>query len=236
MSGLCRWVILGGGLLVATIGVTSCVSASAPPISLISNESTNSPSPPTPSIEQQLQIEQLRQETSWEGRLQRYLPAGSALAALAAAGWGVFVYLRDQRRNLQLRTQLEITNNLNRLIEYGKDDAVNSAQVLSALTTLNALADQSADKDQLLRRMTDIIAIAVMEDIDFNDVRQVRFEMLCLENWTPYEARLKIIRRNVATFYTAISARFTDCVAVTATIYRGSIGMPKQRNSFTQWV
>ena len=43
----------------------------------------------------------------------------------------------------------------------------------------------------MLRRMTDIIAIAVMEDIDFNDVRQVRFETLCLENWTPYEARLK---------------------------------------------
>ena len=196
VSSLYRWAFLGGGLFMMTIGVTSSVSAQVqamPPvhlISLVSNEGTNSSPTPTPNVEQQLQIDQLREETSWEGRLQGYLPAGSALVALAAAGWGVLVYLRDQRRDLQLRTQLEITNNLNRLTEYGKSDVVNSAQVLSALTALNALVDQSADKD-LPRKVTDVIAIAITEDIDFNDVRQVRFEALCLGNWAPYETRLK---------------------------------------------
>jgi hypothetical protein len=196
VSSLYRWILVGGGLLVVTIGVTLSVSARvhAMPLvhstSLISNEGATPSSTPAPSIEQQLQIEQLRQETSWEGRLRGYLPAGSALVALAAAGWGVFVYLRDQRRDLELRTRLEITNNLNRLIEYGKSDAANSAQVLSALTTIDALSGQSTDKD-LPRKVTDIISIAITEDIDFNDVRQVRFEALCLGNWPPYEAHLK---------------------------------------------
>jgi hypothetical protein len=191
VSILHRLIFLCGGLIVATIVVTSSVSASTISIALVSNEGTESSPPPTPSIEQQLQIDQLQQETSWEGRLQGYLPAGSALVALAAAGWGVFVYLRDQRRGFYLRTQMEIANNLNRLIEHKKDEAIKSAQIISALTALNALASQSPDEAKLLREVTSIITAAVMDDINFNDVNQVRFEALCLANWAPYETHLR---------------------------------------------
>jgi hypothetical protein len=191
MSTWYRWILLGGGLLAATIAVASAMSSPAVPITLASKESTEISPSPTPSVEQQLQIEQLRQETSWEGRLQGYLPAGSALAALAAAGWGVFVYLRDQRRDLQLRTQMEIGNNLNRLIEHDKGEAIKSGRIISALTTLNSLANQSANKDKLLRDVTSIMTAAIMEDIDFSNVGQVRFEVLCLRNWAPYEAHLR---------------------------------------------
>jgi hypothetical protein len=190
-SILYRWILLGGWLLAATIVVASSVSAPTLPITLVSNEGAKASSPPTPNIEQQLQIEQLRQETSWEGRLQGYLPAGSALVALTAVGWGVFVYLRDQRRNFQLRTQVEIANSLNLLIEHDKGGVIKSAQIVSALTTLNVLADQSANKDQLLKEVTSIITATVMEDINFNVVSQVRFEALCLEHWAPYETHLR---------------------------------------------
>jgi 3-hydroxyacyl-CoA dehydrogenase len=91
--------------------------------------------------------------------LQGYLPAGSALAALAAAGWGIFVYLRDQRRNLQLRTQVEIASNLSRRIDRDQGEAVKSAQVVSALAALTALADQSADKDKLLNDVTNVLSL-----------------------------------------------------------------------------
>jgi hypothetical protein len=191
MLTLCRRILLGG-LLITVIVVASSASAPGPRIMPVSNEDAESSSAPTPPIEQQLQIKQLQQETSWEGRLQGFLPAGSALAALVGAGWGVFVYLRDQRRNLQLRTQMEIASNLNRLIEHDKGEAIKSAQIVSALTALNALADQSANKGRLLQEVTSIITAAVRDDIDFNDVSQVRFEMLCLENWVSYEAHLRI--------------------------------------------
>lgn len=86
---------------------------------------------------------------------------------------------------------MEITNSLNCLIEHDKDEAIKSGRIVSALTTLNALADQSANKDRLLRDVTSIMTAAIMEDIDFSNVGQVRFEMLCLRNWAPYEAHLR---------------------------------------------
>lgn len=184
-----RWILLSGTLLVMVIALRT--SAPAPlPTALVSKESAVATPSPTPDVEQQLQIEQLRQETSWVGRLQGYLPAGSALAALAAAGWGIFVYLRDQRRNLRLRTQVEIASNLSRLIDRDQGEAVKSAQVVSALAALTALADQSVDKDKLLQDVTNIIVAAVKNDINFGDVNQVSFEGLCLKNWTAYEAYL----------------------------------------------
>jgi hypothetical protein len=111
--------------------------------------------------------------------------------ALIAAGWGIYVYLRDQRQALRLRTQSEITNNLNHLTGYGKEDAINSAQIVATLKSLKTLIDQSASKNILLDEVTTIITTAVTEDIDFNDVRQVRFEALCMGNWEPYEAHLR---------------------------------------------
>ena len=86
---------------------------------------------------------------------------------------------------------MEITNNLNRLIEHDKDEAIKSGRIVSALATLNTLAGQSANKDKLLRDVTSIMTAAIMEDIDFSNVGQVRFEALCLNNWAPYEAHLK---------------------------------------------
>jgi hypothetical protein len=186
-----RRALLAAGLLAATTVIASSAATPTLAIALASNESAISSAPPTPTIEQQLQIEQLRQETSWVGRLQGYLPAGSALAALTAVGWGVIVYLRDQRRNFQLRTQTEITNSLNRLVGHDDHKAVSSAEIISALTTLNALADQSANKQRLLNDVTNIITTAILDDIDFNDVSGVRFEDLCMRNWAPYETRLR---------------------------------------------
>ena len=86
---------------------------------------------------------------------------------------------------------MEITNSLNHLIEHDKDEGIRSARIISALTTLNALAGQSANKDQLLRDVTSILTAATAEDIDFSDVGQVRFDVLCLRNWAPYEAHLR---------------------------------------------
>jgi hypothetical protein len=185
-----RWILLSGTLLTMMIALGTSAPMSMPTKVLVSKERAVVTPSPTPDIEQQLQIEQLRQETSWAGRLQGYLPAGSALAALAAAGWGIFVYLRDQRRNLQLRTQVEIASNLSRLIDRDQGEAVKSAQVVSALAALTALADQSADKDKLLSDVTNIIVTAVMNDINFGDVNQVNFEGLCLKNWNAYETHL----------------------------------------------
>lgn len=184
-----RWILLSGILLTMMIALRTSAPMPMPTKVLVSKESAvATPSPPSV-IEQQLQIEQLRQETSWVGRLQGYLPAGSALAALAAAGWGIFAYLRDQRRNLQLRTQVEIASNLSRLIDRDRGEAVKSAQVVSALAALTALAGQSANKgkDKLLNDVTNIIVAAVADDINFGDVNQVNFEGLCLKNWTAYE-------------------------------------------------
>ena len=186
-SLLIRWisVILGSGFLVGVIALSSPALASAIPRLPHANQpATSVPSPP--SEEQRLQIKQLEQETGWQGQLRGYLPAGSALVAFGAALWGAIIYFRDQRRDRALRTEQAITENLNQIISYSKGETTTSAQAVCSLDNLNALADQSTNKDMLRKRVTNVIVAAVMEDIDFNNVRQVGFDVLCIDKWPPY--------------------------------------------------
>ena len=184
-------MILGGCFLFAVLGLSLPALASAiPRIPDVNRPAKPVPSP-TPDLEQQLQIKQLEQETGWQGQLRGYLPAGSVLVAFGVAVWGAIVYFRDQRRDRALRVEQAITENLNQILSYSKGETTTSAQAVCSLDNLNALADQAADKDVLMRRVTNIIVTAVTEDIDFSNVRQIRFDVLCLDNWPPYAAYIR---------------------------------------------
>ena len=177
---------VGSGFLLVLVWPTLPVLASAiRPLPTIAQPARQVPSP-TPDPEQQLQIMQLEQETSWQGQLRGYLPAGSALVALSAIFWSAVIYFRDQRKDRELRIEQTITENLGQIIGYSKGETTVSAQAVGALDNLNALASKLGDKEALTQRVTNVIVVAVMEDIDFANVRQVRFDGLCLDNWPPY--------------------------------------------------
>jgi hypothetical protein len=190
---------LGSKFLLASVGLAwfALVSGApgpghAAPSFKPSESLALTPSPsPTPDLEQRLQIEQLNQETGWQGEIRGYLPGGSALVALAAAAWGAIIYFRDQRRDRKLRTEQEIASNLNQIIAYSKGEITGSAQVISSLANLNALADQANDRERLINRITDVVVTAIKEDINFNDARQVRFDVQCLTHYQPYQDYVK---------------------------------------------
>ncbi len=194
-----RGTFLGSEFLLASVCLTWLALASATPTPAHGTPpmkpSQSRPLPPSPApapdLEQRLQIRQLEQETGWQGEVRGYLPGGSALVALAAVVWGAVVYLRDQRRDRTLRTEQEIATNLNQVIAYSKGELTVSAQAISSLANLNALADQASDRNRLIDRVTDVVVTAITEDIDFNDVRQVRFDVLCLTYYQPYEDYIK---------------------------------------------
>ena len=187
-------VILGGGFLVGMLALTLPALASAIPQLPHTNQPVASVPSPTPGLEQQLQIKQLQQETSWQGQFRGYLPAGSALVAFIGALWGAIVYFRDQKRDRALRTEQTITENLNQIISYSKGETTISAQAVCSLDNLNALADQAANKDALTKRVTNVIVAAVTEDIDFHNVRQVGFDILCVDKWPPYAAYIRLMQ------------------------------------------
>ena len=115
LSSFCLCILLKSEPLAVTHAVTSPSFASELPKAIISNQDARRVPSSPPGTE-----EQHRHETSWEGQLRVCFPGGQALVASAAAAGGAFVYLRDERQDLFLRTGLEIANNLNQLIGYGK--------------------------------------------------------------------------------------------------------------------
>jgi hypothetical protein len=69
------------------------------------------------------------------------------------------------------------------------------------------LADQVDDRDGLLKRITDVVVTAITEDVDFNDVRQVRFDAQCLTYYQPYEDYIRLHRdKNEYVIYRYLSA------------------------------
>jgi hypothetical protein len=147
---------------------------------------------------QDLQIEQLEEQTSWEGRIRAYVPWLSVVAAAAGAAFAVWRYFQDVAResihraeDLAFRIEQEIAGSLTHVVEYAKADNRLNARVTSALGTLSSLVKLTDDPTSHADQITRAIISAVKDDIDFDDAKQVGFDAICLDGWPAYVEHLR---------------------------------------------
>ena len=177
-------------------------------ISLSANYAVASPMPdrePTPTFpspveqstnseakrKQDLEIKKLEQDTGNAATIRVWLPAGSAIIALAAVTFGAYQYFRDRRGERDIRIQEQFSSNLETVAGYVREENRTTARLLAALTTLKAVVELSNNKDDYCTQVTEVIVAEVRDDVDFEDEAQARFDLLCLKHWPDYGSWLK---------------------------------------------
>ena len=139
-----------------------------------------------------LDIKRLKREAGFWDQVQRWLPAGSALAAFLVAGYGIRRYYDERDRAREHRTEDEIARNIERLIDGGEANA--NARAVAALESLDRRAPQ-ASKDARDRRhreqVTEVVRTIVLDDLlELRTVEEARRPVICLA-WAEFDAKLR---------------------------------------------
>jgi len=198
------WLIVLTTLTLTCLACMAPAAAEGPASAARQSAFTTAPPSPQPTQDldlekKDLEVEKLRQETSLEGRFRPYIPLLSVVAALIAGSFGIFKYIRDNRRDYMLRVEQDIAANIEHIVEFPKDGNHLNALVTTALDNLSWLISQTSSPDRHQARITEAIVTAVMDDIDFDDPKQARLEILCQERWKDYNQRL-ISDQRIRTF------------------------------------
>jgi hypothetical protein len=188
-------LLLRAGPVAIVLWLGSGAGAYAAPPSSTPPSSTPFPStaPAQDQLEQrklELEIEKLEHDAGEAATLRAWLPVGTILVGLAAAGFGMFQYFRDQRTSTAIRVQEQYSTNLASLVQYAEPDSSTSVRAVAALVNLRQVVPLAADSGRYRDQVTDIIATMV-HDLDFDDSSKVRFDAICLERWPEYATWLQ---------------------------------------------
>lgn len=125
-----------------------CIALAAAALALLVAASSSAQSPDQ-GLERQrlrLEIERLQRESGWQADVQRWLPAASVLVAVVVAGYGVWRYFDERRRERSVRTEEGVSNNLDRLVDRPPGATNLNARAIVALRNLNALAPAASQR------------------------------------------------------------------------------------------
>jgi hypothetical protein len=133
-----------------------------------------------------LEVENLRRQRSWEGRLGRYVPFATAIVAIAGLWFGFVQFIQEQKSDRDLRITNQIQAIMSELLEFPGNDERSVSRVsflLSELLELRKhLARNAMDED----RITAILVNLVTNDLDFDKLRHIQFDVTVLDSWPGY--------------------------------------------------
>lgn len=122
------------------------------------------------------------------GTLQQFTPIAGAVVALIAFVGTTIQYLRDRKRDRALRAEEGIAESTNRLTAFPSNAEAGIGSVVAALRSLREFVARSADPARIETEVTDILVTVAREDLNYQDPRHVRFDILCLRKWKGYRA------------------------------------------------
>src|ERR1017187_5056984 len=124
--------------------------------------------------------------------------AGGAVALIAFVGTTI-QYLRDRKRERELRVEEGIAESTNRLTAFPGNPDAGIGTVVAALRNLRGFAARSADPAEKEVQVVEILVTIAREDLDYRDPRHARFDILCLQHWRGY--RLYQTEKNEENLY-----------------------------------
>ena len=120
--------------------------------------------------------------------LKPFVPAASAIVALIAFVGATFQYMRDRKSERKLRVEEGIAQSTNQLTAFPSDPDVGIGSVVAALRNLREFVAKSADPTKTETELAEILGTVAREDLDYQNARHTRFDILCLQYWTSYRA------------------------------------------------
>jgi hypothetical protein len=165
-----------------------------------------------------LEIEDLQRRGQWERRVARYVPPLTAALAAAGLAFGFYQFKsqqgkqheqniaerqkdRDARELEQrLRLQNQIRADLDRLLQFARDEEQTVSAASFLLSDLKALLASKVNESQRMmdiypeyeRNVTLSLLTSIKYDCDFSrDARDVRLATTVLDGWVDYPAYLR---------------------------------------------
>jgi hypothetical protein len=132
------------------------------------------------------EIVQHKQATGILGNLQPFAPIAGALVALLALMATTVQYLRDRRRERELRIEEGVAESTNKLTAFPGDPEAGIGTIVAALRNLQGFVSRSNDATRLEEQITDILVTVAREDLDYRNPRHARFDTLCFQYWKAY--------------------------------------------------
>lgn len=133
-----------------------------------------------------LEVEKLRADTGTPALLRSWLPVGTIAVGLIAAIIGVWQYLSNRKREVDVRLQDQFREDMGDLVDYLEAERGSSARVVASIGDLQAIVPMMPDPSAQSRHVTEFLLAAIVSDLDFDDPRQVRFEAVALATWPGY--------------------------------------------------
>jgi hypothetical protein len=115
-----------------------------------------------------------------------WLPVITVLAGVVAATWSVLQYFGDQRFKTRASIEERFGEGLEAISDYPESGHSTSSRVVRALAELEQLVPLSNSPEQHMNAVTDVVAVAVRHDVDFDNLQQARLDGLCLSGWPGY--------------------------------------------------
>jgi hypothetical protein len=130
--------------------------------------------------------------------LKPFVPVASAIVALIAFVGATFQYIRDRKSERKLRVEEGIAESTNRLTAFPGDPEVGVGSVVAALRNLREFVAKSADPAKTEIELAEILGTVAREDLDYQNARHARFDILCLQYWKSYrEYQIENLRENL---------------------------------------
>ena len=157
-----------------------------------------------------------------------FAPVAPAVVALIAFAGATFQYVRDRKNERKLRVEERIAESTNRLTAFPGDPDAGVGSVVAALRNLREFAAKSADPTKTESELAEILGTVVREDLDYQNARHARFDILCLQHWKRYRAyQTENLRENLYILDQYIGAlkELDDRTGLAKSVAFGSAGM-----------
>jgi hypothetical protein len=175
-------------------------------------------------------VAQSKGHTSVLSTLQPFAPVAGAAVALIAFVGATVQYLRDRKRERELRIEEGIAESTNRLTAFPGNPDAGIGSVVAALRNLRGFVARSADPAKIETEVVEILVTVAREDLDYRDARHARFDILCLQHWKGYRSyQTKNRRENLYILdqYIGALAELEGRTGLVKSVTFGKAGMEK---------
>jgi hypothetical protein len=135
-----------------------------------------------------LEIEGLKDRHAWYKPWLDAAPLITAVLTIAALSAGAYRYFHDNQETRSAQRNTQIRSDIDVIVSFPSDRKISLARIIFLfhdLVTLTAKDKKAHDV------VTDVIEKLVADDLDFDKLRDVGFDVVALASWPGYAQRLE---------------------------------------------
>jgi hypothetical protein len=136
----------------------------------------------------QLEIAALRNPSPGYKTIVELVPLLTALLTVIALAAGAYKYFGDREEARRAQERVQFRADVDQILAFPTDAKISLARVTFVLHDLD---DLTRDDRAARQNVTDVIERLVANDLDFDKLRDVSFDVIALDHWVDYAERTR---------------------------------------------